>query len=196
MTDDYDVKGATLHDDTVENCFTLHVRTKPAVENDEADTGDAKHASVRGVDHQWAFYRLYEYVTSKAESEGLVVTQINPADTNQRCSKCGFTHEENRPHTNGQDEFECLKCGYEVRTDYNTAKNIGLTYLCDQQQSGRGGAPVGVRLNSGMMTVNASLRRPLSAGRTGVHAECHVLQGVVAYWCRYTRHRVWTRRQI
>ncbi|XRJ21250.1 zinc ribbon domain-containing protein [Haloferax sp. Atlit-48N] len=80
--------------------------------------------------------------------------QINPTYTSQRCSKCGFTHEDNRPHTNGQDEVGCLKCGYDVHADYNAAKNIGLKYLRDQQKSGRGGAPVGVRLNSGMLNVN------------------------------------------
>lgn len=252
FNDDYDVKGATLHYDKVEDCFYLHVRTKPAVENDDAEQGDAKHVSVLGVDlgitniattstgrfwsgdelnhwrreyekrrgdlqqtgtrwaheniqrvgrkqtgrfeqllhtvsnelveealendcthivfeqlkdirerlphakavHKWAFHRLYEYVTYKAESVGLVVKQINPAYTSQRCSKCGFTHEDNRPTQNGQDEFECLKCGYDVHADYNAAKNIGLKYLRDQQKSGRGGAPVGVRLNSGMMNVN------------------------------------------
>ena len=250
--DDYDVKGATLHYDTIEDCFYLHVRTKPAVENGDSEQGDTKHVSVLGVDlgitniavtstgqfwsggelthwnreyekrranlqqtgtrwahinvqcvgrkqtgrfeqmlhtisnelveealendcthivfeqlkgirerlprakavHKWAFHRLYGYVTYKAESEGLVVKQINPAYTSLRCSKCGFTHKDNRPHNNDQDEFGCLKCGYDVHADYNAAKNIGLKYLRDQQKSGRGGAPVGVRLNSGMMNVN------------------------------------------
>jgi len=41
FNDDYDVNGATLHYDEVEDCFYLHVRTKPAVENDEAEQGDA-----------------------------------------------------------------------------------------------------------------------------------------------------------
>ncbi|ELZ66402.1 transposase, IS605 OrfB family protein [Haloferax prahovense DSM 18310] len=252
FNDDYDVKGATLHYDEVEDCFYLHVRTKPAVENDDTDTADAKHVSVLGVDlgitniattstgqfwsggelnhwhreyekrrssfqqtgtrwahenvqrvgrkqtrrfeqvlhtisnelvevalenecthivfeqlkglrerlphtkavHKWVFHRLFEYVTYKAESEGLVVKQINPAYTSQRCSKCGFTHKDNRPRKRGQDEFSCLKCGYDVHADYNAAKNIGLKYLRDQQKSGRGGAPVGVRLNSGMLNVN------------------------------------------
>ncbi|WP_312907590.1 RNA-guided endonuclease InsQ/TnpB family protein [Natronosalvus caseinilyticus] len=252
FNDDYEVKGATLHYDEVKDCFYLHVRTKPVVENDEADKGDTKHVSVLGVDlgitniattstgtfwsggelnhwhreyekrrgtlqqtgtrwahenvqrvgrkqtrrfeqmlhtianelieealetdcthivfeqlkgirerlphakavHKWAFHRLFEYITYKAETEGLVVEQINPAYTSQRCSTCGFTHKDNRPHNNGQDEFECLKCGYEVHADYNAAKNIGLKYLRNQQKSGRGGAPVGVRLNSGMMNVN------------------------------------------
>jgi putative transposase len=253
FNNDYETKGATLHYDEVEDCFFLHMRTKPVV-NDDAETGDIKHVSVLGVDlgirniattstgrfwsggefthwhreyekrrgdlqqtgtrwahenvqrvgrkqtgrfeqllhtvsnelveealehdcthivfeqlkgirerlphakavHKWAFHRLYEYVTYKAESEGLEVTQINPAYTSQQCSKCGFTHEDNRPHTNGQDKFECLKCGYSVHADYNAAKNIGLKYLRDQQKSGDGGAPVGVRLNSGMMTVTGA----------------------------------------
>ncbi|WP_117594096.1 RNA-guided endonuclease InsQ/TnpB family protein [Haloprofundus halophilus] len=252
FNDDYDVKGATLHYDSVEDCFYLHVRTKPCVENDNADKGDTKHVSVLGVDlgitnlavtstgtfwsgselthwhreyekrrgslqqtgtrwahinvqrvgrkqtgrfeqflhtvssqlveealknkcthivfeqlrgirerlphakavQKWAFYRLFENVVYKAESEGLEVEQINPAYTSQRCSKCGFTHEDNRPKTNGQDEFVCLKCGYDVHADYNAAKNIGLKYLRDRQKSDRGGAPVGVRLNSGVMNVN------------------------------------------
>ena len=252
FNDDYDVKGATLHYDEVEDCFYLHVRTKPAVENDDAEQGNAKHVFVLGVDlgstniattstgtfwsggelnhwhreyekrrgdlqqtgtrwahenvqrvgrkqtgrfeqllhtisnelvgealendcthivfeqltgirerlpyakavHKWTFHRLFEYVTYKPEAKGLVVKQIDPAYTSQRCSKCGFTHEDNRPHTNDQDEIECLKCGYDVHADYSAAKNIGLKYLRDQQKSGRGGAPVGVRLNSGMMNVN------------------------------------------
>jgi len=40
---------------------------------------------------------------------------------------------DNRPHNNGQDEFGCLKCGYDIHADYNAAKNIGLKYLRDQQ---------------------------------------------------------------
>jgi len=47
-----------------------------------------------------------------------------------------------------------MKCGYDVHADYNVAKNIGLKYLRDQQKSGRRGAPVGVRLNSGTLNVN------------------------------------------
>ena len=50
FNDDYDVNGATLHYDEAEDCFYLHVRTKLAVENDDAEQGDAKHVSVLGVD--------------------------------------------------------------------------------------------------------------------------------------------------
>ena len=50
FTDEYETKGATLHYDEGTDCFYLHVRTKPTVENDEADKGDATHVSVLGVD--------------------------------------------------------------------------------------------------------------------------------------------------
>jgi len=122
------------------NAFTIsNELVEEALENDcthivfEQLNGIRERLPHAKAVHKWAFHRLYEYVTYKAESEGLVVRQINPAYTSQRCSKCGFTHEDNRPHNNGQDEFGCLKCGYDVHADYNAAKNIGLKYLRDQQ---------------------------------------------------------------
>ncbi len=66
--------------------------------------------------HAWAFRRLYDYVAYKAEAEGIEATQVDPAYTSQRCSKCGTTLRENRP---SQAEFCCQKCGYEVHADYN-----------------------------------------------------------------------------
>jgi putative transposase len=110
--------------------------------------------------HAWAFRRLFEYVAYKAEAVGIAVEQVSPAYTSQRCSKCGFTHEENRPTSDGQDEFECLKCGYSVHADYNAAKNIGLKQLRSAQTSSGGGAPVGVRLNRGTLNVSGEYSPP------------------------------------
>jgi len=47
--------------------------------------------------HAWAFRRLYDYVTYKADMEGIDTTQVDPAHTSKRCSKCGTTLDENRP---------------------------------------------------------------------------------------------------
>jgi IS605 OrfB family transposase len=94
--------------------------------------------------HEWAFRRLYEYVSYKAEERGIRVEEVNPKNTSRRCSSCGFTHENNRP---SQDIFCCQSCGYENHADYNAAKNIGYRLLRNQT-GGEGGAPVGVRLNS------------------------------------------------
>jgi IS605 OrfB family transposase len=120
--------------------------------------------------HAWAFRRLYTYVEYKGKARGLTVQQVNPKYTSQRCSTCGFTNEANR---SSQDSFCCQDCGYENHADYNAAKNIGLKLLRNQT-GGEGGAPVGVRLNSGMVTTNGVVPVPDSV-RVGVHAECHGL---------------------
>ncbi len=99
--------------------------------------------------HEWAFRRLYENVEYKAEERGISVDQVNPAYTSQRCSTCGFTHDGNRHG----ESFACQQCGYENHADYNASKNIGLKLLRNQTGD-EGGAPVGVRLNSGMLNTN------------------------------------------
>ena len=100
--------------------------------------------------HDWAYRRLYQYVEYKAEERGVRVTQENPEHTSQRCSKCGFTHPQNRSGS----EFKCGKCGYENHADYNAAKNVGRKYLCRSKKATGGGAPVGVRLNNGTLKAN------------------------------------------
>jgi IS605 OrfB family transposase len=120
--------------------------------------------------HLWAFRRLTGYVEYKAEARGLTVRFVNPQYTSQRCSTCGFTHEENRQT---QESFCCRDCGYETHADYNAAKNIGLKLLRNQTGA-EGGAPVGVRLNSGMLNTNGVVPVPDSV-RVGVHAECYGL---------------------
>ena len=121
--------------------------------------------------HEWAFDRLFGYVSYKAEARGISVVQVNPQYTSQRCSTCGFTVRENRP---SQDTFCCQSCGYENHADYNAAKNIGLKLLRSQTGT-EGGAPVGVRLNSGMLNTSGVTSAPSESVRVGVHAECHGL---------------------
>ncbi|MBP1986333.1 RNA-guided endonuclease InsQ/TnpB family protein [Halolamina salifodinae] len=101
--------------------------------------------------HAWAFRRLYDYVAYKAEAEGIETTQVDPAYTSKRCSKCGTTLDENRP---SQEKFCCQKCGYEVNADYNAAKNIGFRLLRAGQKSPHGGATRHLALKSGTLNVN------------------------------------------
>lgn len=115
--------------------------------------------------HEWAFQRLFENVEYKAEERGISVEQVNPAYTSQRCSTCGFTHDGNRR----LESFACQQCGYENHADYNASKNIGLKLL-GNQTGGEGGAPVGVRLNSGMLNTNGVTSVPEMV-RAGVRAE-------------------------
>ncbi len=116
--------------------------------------------------HAWAFRRLFEYVEYKAEECGIAVERVDPENTSRRCSSCGHTAKTNRP---SQETFECQRCGYENHADYNAAKNVGYRLLRDQTGSG-GGAPVGVRLNTGMMNANGVMPVPESV-RAGVHGE-------------------------
>lgn len=55
------------------------------------------------------------------------------------------------PDNRDDEAFECLKFGFENHADYNAAKNIGVRYLSRNQTGGGGGAPLGVRLNIGML---------------------------------------------
>ena len=64
------------------------------------------------------------------------------------------------PDNRENGAFECLKCGYENHVDYNAAKDIGLRYLRWTQTGAGGGAPVGMRLNSGMVNANGEYEPP------------------------------------
>ena len=103
---------------------------------------------------QWAFRELHRHVEYKAEEHGIDVDDVNPAYTSQRCShgECGFTHEDNRDG----DEFECLKCGKQLHSDYNAARNIGWRLIQHWLKSGGGRATSQLALKSG--TVNATGR--------------------------------------
>jgi IS605 OrfB family transposase len=132
------------------------------------DLTDIRERTGASWGHKWAFNRLFEYVEYKATEYGINVEQVDPENTSRRCSECGFTHPDNRE----DEDFECLKCGYENHADYNAAKNIGLQYLHRNQTGSDGGAPVGVRLNSGMLNANGAYEPPAEElARAGVHAE-------------------------
>ncbi len=102
---------------------------------------------------QWAVAKFIELVTYKVEDTDLFVDTVNPAYTSQRCSHCGFVHEDNR----SDKEFECLKCEYEVNADYNAAKNVAnryCAYIQRGQKSRDGWASSQLALKSGTLNVN------------------------------------------
>ena len=102
---------------------------------------------------QWAYAKFVELVEYKVESTELFVDMVNPAYTSQRCSHCGFTHEDNRD----DKSFECQSCGYELNADYNGAKNIANRYYgyIHRGQKSRGGwATSQLALKSGTLNVN------------------------------------------
>ncbi len=100
--------------------------------------------------HQWAFQELQRQVKYKAQAKGIEVEQVNPKNTSRRCSKCGFTHPKNRE---GQ-RFKCLKCGYQLDSDYNAAKNVGTKLVRSRQKSEDRTGHRQLALKSGTMTGN------------------------------------------
>ena len=98
---------------------------------------------------RWAYRTFIQTVEYKAKVHGISVTRVDPENTSTRCSTCGYIDKDNR---NQRAEFHCVKCGYENHADYNAAKNIGLKQLRHSQNGSDGGAPVGVRVNSGIIT--------------------------------------------
>jgi IS605 OrfB family transposase len=97
---------------------------------------------------EWAFNRLYEYVTYKADAAGLFVATTAPQHTSNRCAECGFVSDVNRPT---RDTFECSRCGNRNHADYNAAKNIANAYLRREQQSSRGRGVSQYALKSGVV---------------------------------------------
>lgn len=138
-------------------CDTLHRISKNIVE--EAKQHDVDVIVFENLDHiredlppqkmfhSWAYKALYDFVEYKAREQGTSVEEVNPEYTSQRCSKCGFTVDKNR---NGSD-FECRKCGYQLHSDYNAAKNIGVKFLRNGQKSRSRTGHGQLALKSGLM---------------------------------------------
>lgn len=68
--------------------------------------------------NSWAFYQLREFISYKAQRNGIPIIFVNPAYTSQLCSACG-----NMGVRNGQD-FHCPICSFRANADYNAARNI------------------------------------------------------------------------
>ena len=105
---------------------------------------------------QWAFRELQRHVEYKAEEHGIDVDDVKPQYTSQQCShsECGFTHEDNRDG----DEFECLKCGKNLHSDYNAARNVGWRLIQHWLKSDAGRATSQLALKSGTLNAHGQFR--------------------------------------
>ena len=68
--------------------------------------------------HSWPFYELQQFITYKADKEGIRVENVDPENTSQECSQC----DELVGRTGSK--FECPHCGYVRHADLNAAETI------------------------------------------------------------------------
>lgn len=70
----------------------------------------------------WNYAELFDVLDKKLETQGVLVNEINPAFTSQRCSRCGWTCELNRK----KKVFKCVKCGFLRDADENASLNLSF----------------------------------------------------------------------
>jgi putative transposase len=91
--------------------------------------------------HGWSFAQIRQFIAYKAEARGVTVAGVDPRQTSQQCSRCGYMARNNR-RTRGS--FRCRACDYQTHADRNAAVNIAAKYRAGIGTSGSGGHPVRV----------------------------------------------------
>lgn len=71
------------------------------------------------------FYKLKQFITYKANWEGIPVLETKEWYSSSTCNKCGSDNTK-RPY---QGLFVCNSCGYQVNADYNGSLNLGKRLL-------------------------------------------------------------------
>jgi len=67
----------------------------------------------------WSYYKFTQYLTYKANEQGIQVIKINEHYTSKTCSRCGEFG-----NRKSQGLFKCPNCSYEINADVNGARNI------------------------------------------------------------------------
>ena len=84
-----------------------------------------RHAS------QWAFAELHGYIAYKAALADSMAVKVDAHYTSKACPMCGYTSDENRPHTDLL--FVCQNCHYVLHADLVGARNIAMRTLLVRQ---------------------------------------------------------------
>ena len=96
------------------NCGSINIEDLKGIGNNEKNSF---------VLRNWSYFELQTMIKYKAEREGIKVNVVNPRYSSQRCSSCGYIHEDNRE---SQSKFLCKDCGYTTNADHNASKNISI----------------------------------------------------------------------
>ena len=73
----------------------------------------------------WNYAAIFSKLLLHCESQGVLVTRVNPTYTSKRCSGCGWTKNSNRKGK----IFNCVHCGNAMDADLNAAQNIAIVDL-------------------------------------------------------------------
>lgn len=88
------------------------------------------------MDSSWrTFIQMLLY---KAESAGVEVVLVDPADTTKECSRCGAKSDKKL----WQREHSCPSCGFKTDRDYNASMNILKKGIQNLENLGKGQAEV------------------------------------------------------
>ena len=82
-----------------------------------SSTNKRLRRSQRGLHNRWSFYQLQQFVSYKAQREGIPVYVVPSPYTSQTCSYCKKIGRRNG------EQFSCETCGIQ-HVDTNAAKNI------------------------------------------------------------------------
>lgn len=77
--------------------------------------------------NNWSFYQLQQFLEYKAEAASKSVMTVDPRYTSQKCSECGHIYKGNRKG----HSFKCVKCGFQIHSDLNAARNIADIAICN-----------------------------------------------------------------
>jgi len=74
----------------------------------------------------WNFYQFEQFITYKAQANGIGIEYVDARYTSQKCSKCKHISRSNRK---SQSVFKCVQCGFSLNADVNASQNIKQNYL-------------------------------------------------------------------
>ena len=105
--------------------------------------------------HQWAFSRIAQKITYKAELVGIKVVSVSEAYTSQTCPKCG--HRKKPSNRN----YHCQECDFKYHRDGVGAINIHnkVSGVKNTPVSRDIGSPLGVRFNWHLSSLGLNPRK-------------------------------------
>ncbi len=70
----------------------------------------------------WTYTDIFDKLKSKCNEQGVLIHEVSPTYTSQRCSECGWVNKANRI----RKIFKCTSCGFTIDDDLNASINISL----------------------------------------------------------------------